>query len=102
MSTNIKEDITKLANHRANKSNPHQVNKTQIVGLENVDNTSDANKPISTAGQNALDTKLNTSAVVNNLTTNDSTKVLSAAQGKALNDKITALQTRANNAFSKV
>ena len=33
------------------------------VGLSNVDNTSDANKPISTATQTALDTKLNSSAV---------------------------------------
>lgn len=33
-------------------------NKTDI-GLGNVDNTSDANKPISTATQNALNTKLN-------------------------------------------
>ena len=33
------------------------------VGLGNVDNTSDANKPISTATQNALDTKADTSEV---------------------------------------
>ena len=31
------------------------------VGLDNVDNTSDADKPVSTATQNALNTKLNTS-----------------------------------------
>ena len=31
--------------------------------------------------------------VVDNLTTNDSTKALSAAQGKALNDKITTLES---------
>lgn len=31
------------------------------IGLSNVDNTSDANKPISTAMQNALNSKLNTS-----------------------------------------
>ncbi len=40
-------------NHVASKSNPHTVTKAQ-VGLGNVDNTSDANKPISIATQNAL------------------------------------------------
>lgn len=34
--------------HIANTSNPHSVTKAQ-VGLSNVDNTSDANKPVSTA-----------------------------------------------------
>ena len=47
---------TNLETHINNKSNPHKVNKTQ-VGLGNVDNTSDANKPISTATQNALNDK---------------------------------------------
>jgi hypothetical protein len=37
------------------------VTKTH-VGLGNVDNTSDANKPVSTAQQTALNLKLNTSA----------------------------------------
>ena len=45
---------TSYDNHLLNKSNPHEVTKDQ-VGLGNVDNTSDANKPISTATQNALD-----------------------------------------------
>jgi hypothetical protein len=40
--------------HASNTSNPHSVTKSQ-VGLGNVDNTSDANKPISTAAQAALD-----------------------------------------------
>ena len=35
-----------------------------VVGLDNVDNTSDINKPISTATQNALDTKANDNSVV--------------------------------------
>lgn len=37
-----------------------------MVGLSNVDNTSDANKPISTATQTALNLKANDSAVVHN------------------------------------
>lgn len=44
--------------HKADKSNPHVVTKSQ-VGLGNVDNTSDANKPISNATQTALDGKAN-------------------------------------------
>ncbi len=37
-----------LTSHTSNVSNPHSVTKAQ-VGLSNVDNTSDANKPVSTA-----------------------------------------------------
>lgn len=46
-----------LQNHIADESNPHNVNKTHI-GLENVDNTSDMDKPVSIAQQNALDLAL--------------------------------------------
>ena len=46
---------TALTSHTNNKNNPHTVTKAQ-VGLGNCDNTSDANKPISTATQSALDT----------------------------------------------
>lgn len=44
--------------HISNTSNPHNVTKAQI-GLGNVDNTSDINKPISIATQDALDDKQN-------------------------------------------
>lgn len=46
--------------HIASAANPHSVTKAQ-VGLGNVDNTSDANKPISIATQSALDLKSDTS-----------------------------------------
>lgn len=45
-----------LSTHTSNYENPHHVTKAQ-VGLDNVDNTSDINKPISTATQNALNLK---------------------------------------------
>lgn len=45
---------TNLSSHTSDTSNPHSVTKSQ-VGLGNVDNTSDLNKPISTATQAALD-----------------------------------------------
>lgn len=44
---------TKVNNHIANKFNPHTVTKTQ-VGLGNVNNTSDADKPVSTAQATAI------------------------------------------------
>lgn len=47
-----------LATHAARTDNPHGTTKAQ-VGLGNVDNTSDANKPVSTATQTALNLKAN-------------------------------------------
>ncbi len=59
--TEVKEDIsdieTSLNSHKSDKTNPHEVTKAQ-VGLGNVDNTSDINKPISNATQAALDSKV--------------------------------------------
>ena len=51
----IEHDLT---THIADKNNPHEVTKAQ-VGLGNCDNTSDLDKPISTATQTALDGKVN-------------------------------------------
>ena len=45
--------------HINNKENPHEVTKEQI-GLDNVDNTSDLDKPVSTATQQAIDSVKNT------------------------------------------
>lgn len=42
-----------LTSHIDNKNNPHEVNKEQ-VGLGNVDNTSDMDKPVSTAQSDAI------------------------------------------------
>lgn len=74
------------------------------VGLGNVDNTSDASKPISTATQTALNAKANTSALAavafsgakadvglgNVDNTSDLNKPVSTAQQTALNAKLTA------------
>lgn len=48
--------LNELNAHITDYNNPHQVTKEQ-VGLGNVDNTSDLDKPISTATQKALDDK---------------------------------------------
>lgn len=49
----IATELNILSNHLSNFSNPHNVTKSQ-VGLSNVDNTSDLNKPISNATQTQL------------------------------------------------
>lgn len=59
----------KVDSHIANKSNPHGVTKAQ-VGLGNVNNTSDANKPVSTAQATAIaDAKAAGTNAQTNLTT---------------------------------
>ncbi len=54
-----------VAAHIRNTENPHAVTKAQI-GLGNVDNTSDADKPVSTAVQNALNGKQDKLSFVSN------------------------------------
>ena len=54
--TSISNVQNNLNAHINNRTNPHRVTKKQI-GLDQVDNTSDANKPISTATQTALNGK---------------------------------------------
>lgn len=56
LSSNIGTLNEQIVTHVGDRQNPHHVTKEQ-VGLENVDNTSDADKPISTATQSALDQK---------------------------------------------
>lgn len=53
---NTNAALQEMGAHKASTSNPHGVTKAQ-VGLGNVDNTSDANKPVSVAMQAALNLK---------------------------------------------
>lgn len=65
----LKENSDGISTHVADTDNPHAVTKLQ-VGLGNVDNTSDANKPVSTAQQMALNLKLdsaNPAAIAGNV-----------------------------------
>lgn len=74
--------------HEANTSNPHSVTKSQ-VGLGNADNTSDANKPVSTAQQTALDLKQDKLITPKDITTDytliasDKDKFLTLRKGTA-------------------
>ena len=57
----VQEMHESLSDHADNKDNPHHVTKEQM-GLGNVDNTSDADKPVSAAQQAALDAAREASA----------------------------------------
>ncbi len=72
-----------LGAHTGNTSNPHSVTKAQ-VGLSNADNTSDVNKPVSTAQQTAIDAK-----VANNLTASTTVAPSKTAVNTALDLKLT-------------
>lgn len=66
-----------LANHVASTSNPHNVTAIQ-VGLGSVDNTSDTDKPVSTAQQTALDGKQATLVSATNIKTLNGLNLLGA------------------------
>ena len=69
----------KINAHIANTENPHEVTKAQ-VGLSNVDNTSDLDKPISTAQQEALDLKQNVLTAGTNMEITNNTINTTATQ----------------------
>jgi hypothetical protein len=71
-----------VTSHTTSYTNPHKVTAAQI-DLGNVDNTTDANKPVSTATQTALDTKVD-KVTGKGLSTNDLTDALVTTIGTAL------------------
>jgi hypothetical protein len=92
-------DQSTTVNGKALSSNI-TLDKTDI-GLDNIDNTSDLNKPISTATQTALNTKANSSDINNIDNTADLNKPISTAMQAALNAKLETsdlsdLQTQLN------
>lgn len=85
----IQSDSSGMIGHISDKENPHEVTAEQL-GLENVDNTSDLDKPISNATQEALD-GLNASKVEKvegkGLSTNDFTAELKENYDSAVSVK---------------
>ncbi len=75
LQSQITANLSTLTSHISNTSNPHNVTKSQ-VGLWNVDNTSDANKPISIATQTALNAKQDTLVSGTNIKTINGESVL--------------------------
>ena len=95
--TSVSNNKTSVDNHIANKSNPHAVTKAQ-VGLGNVDNTSDANKPISTATQTALDLKANQATTYTKTEVDDKLDdKLNVSTASSTYATITNLNTHVNN-----
>lgn len=70
-----KATVVALTAHVDDMANPHGVTKTQ-VGLGNVNNTSDADKPISTATQTALDLKVDEGAITSSGLTMATARIL--------------------------
>ena len=66
-----KKNADDIAAHKADTNNPHNVTKGQ-VGLGNVDNTSDKNKPVSDAAKALFNTKVD-KVTGKSLSTNDFT-----------------------------
>lgn len=97
---------TKVNNHIANKSNPHTVTKTQ-VGLGNVNNTSDADKPVSTAQATAIaDAKAAGTAAQTSINSHagrrDNPHTVTRAQlGLATTDQVVFAKTTAPSGFFK-
>lgn len=77
----ISDVDSKVEQHKSDTNNPHSVTKAQ-VGLANVDNTSDLDKPISTATQTALNTKQDKLTAGDNIVI-DENNVISAIGGGA-------------------
>ena len=73
--------------HLKDIENPHKVTKAQLE-LDQVDNTSDKDKPISDATAAALESKIGVADIIDNLTTGKADKALSAKQGAILEGKI--------------
>ncbi len=69
--------------------------KADQTSISNIDNTSDANKPVSTAQQTALDLKADQTSISNMDNTSDANKPVSTAQQTALDLK--ADQTSISN-----
>lgn len=97
---------TKVNQHIANKSNPHSVTKAQ-VGLGNANNTSDANKPVSTAQASAIaDAKAAGTAAQTSISNHAGRKdnphsVTRTQLGLATTDQVVFAKTTAPSGFWK-
>ena len=108
-----------LTGHTEDKNNPHEVTAEQ-VGLGNVDNTRDINKPVSTAQQTALNEKVDKTLRINGYAlsdgdvslgksdvglgnvdnTSDANKPISTATQSALDGKVSTSTTVNGHALS--
>lgn len=89
---------TYINTHINDTNNPHNVTKAQ-VGLDQVNNTSDVDKPISTATQSALDSKVD-KIEGKQLSTNDYTTAEKNKVAESINESTT--NTLINTAIGKL
>ncbi len=86
-----------FVSHTANKDNPHKVTKEQ-VGLGNVDNTSDMDKPVSNATISAIETlRQETQSAINTFKEENS-----AAHETITNELTTLIETETNHLTSRI
>lgn len=101
----VNPQLASFSDHLEDWENPHHVSKTDLE-LDQVNNTSDEDKPISTATQTALDTKVDTTVyeedlagkisygdIVDDLYTPDPERPLSANQGVELDTAINEVKS---------
>lgn len=92
---------TKIDNHIADKANPHQVTKAQ-VGLGNVDNTADIDKPISTAVSAAFDAVEAEITDINDLIPNEASSSNQLADKAFVNSSISTNTANFIGTFNSV
>lgn len=87
-----------LQNHLDDKENPHEVTVEQL-GLENVDNTSDEDKPISKSQQEEFNKKINYTDIVDNCESEEIDKPVSANQARIIKEEVSK-NTKARHTHS--
>lgn len=113
----INANLTNLSNNKADKTlnlvagngltggGTLQANRTLTLGTPSQITASSTNSVTATSHTHAIDKASTTVAgivqLVDNLITNDNAKALTAAQGKALNDKLTATDAKADTKVNR-
>lgn len=99
----IQELAQKVNEHIEARNNPHETTSKSIWGLDKVENTSDAEKPITNKMQVELSKKLNLDEIYNS-TVEDASKDLtkyawSSAQAYQMNNTIEAYKAQDTSAL---
>ena len=87
LQSNIDNVAADLTEHEQDTSNPHNVTKAQ-VGLGNVDNTSDADKPVSTAQAEAISDAVSTHNASETAHSNQFSQYRTSASQDAIDNQI--------------
>lgn len=100
---NLRELETAFNEHVNNVNNPHNITNKVILGLDNVDNTSDASKPLTPRLEAELSKKMNISDVYNSVEDSEEIDLhkvpWSAAQGYSMKNVIDAYEGQDTSAL---